>query len=694
MSNRLAEETSPYLLQHADNPVEWYPWGEEAFAAARSSDRPILLSIGYSACHWCHVMERESFEDPETAALMNELFVSVKVDREERPDVDHVYMQAVQAMTGHGGWPLTAFLTPAGEPFFGGTYFPPAPRHGMPSFREVLRAAAGAYSGRRDQVVRTAAQLREAIGKAAQRGRDAEDGAAPGERDLAEALQRIARAFDPTHGGFGGAPKFPQPVVVEFLLRHHWRTGDPQALAMSLHTLRRMAAGGMRDHLGGGFHRYSVDARWLVPHFEKMLYDNALLASTYVHAHQLTGGPDLREVAETTLDYVLDDLTSAEGGFFAARDADSEGEEGRFYVWTPEEVDQVLGPDGALFRRVYDVSDVGNFEGRSILHLPHDREAVARSAGLDTEVLAARLAAARTQLLAARRARPEPFRDEKVLASWSALTIRALAAAAGAFDRADYRDVARRAAHFLLDTMRGPDGLMHTYKDGTAKVPGMLPDVAGLGNALLDLYLVDPDPFWLDEGRRAGEEVIARFWDEEAELLFDTPADGESLIVRPRDLQDGALPSGQSLAAELLLRLGALLGVDRYRAIGERVLGSVPDAAVHALAFGHTLAVAETRVAAPLEIALVGDRNDDAWVELHREITRRFLPGLVFAAGTGDAGDGSLPLLTGKTTVDGRPAAYVCWHHTCSPPVTEAAALRAMLDRLPREGLDAHGERG
>ncbi len=694
MSNRLADETSPYLLQHADNPVDWYPWGEEAFEAARAADRPILLSIGYSACHWCHVMERESFEDPETAALMNELFVSVKVDREERPDVDNIYMQAVQAMSGHGGWPLTAFLTPAGEPYFGGTYFPPVPRHGMPSFREVLSAARAAYDGRREQVERTAAQLREAIHRAAERGRDAPEAASLDEAGLAEALQRIARAFDPNHGGFGGAPKFPQPVVLEFLLRHQWRTGDPQALSMAVHTLRRMAAGGMRDHLGGGFHRYSVDARWLVPHFEKMLYDNALLATAYVHGHLHTGAEDLRAVAEATLDYVLDDLTSPEGGFYSARDADSEGEEGRFYVWTPDEVDRVLGEAGPLFRRVYDVSEVGNFEGRSILHLPHDPEAIARSEGMGANELHERLDAARAKLLAARRARPEPFRDEKILASWSALTIRALARAAGGLERADYRDVARRAAHFLLESMRDADGLKHTYKDGVSKVPGMLADVAALGNALLDLYLVDPEPAWIDDARWAAEEVLAKFWDPDTGLAFDTPSDGEALIVRPRDLQDGALPSGQSLAAELLLRLGALLGEERYQEVGGRVLGSVPDAARHPLAFAYTLAVAETRVGPPLEVALVGERADPAWGRLHQVITTRYLPGVVFAAGMGDDRDDALPLLAGKRTVEGAPAAYVCWHHTCSPPVTDPAALAALLDRLPSSGLDAHGDPG
>ena len=487
MPNRLASETSPYLLQHAHNPVDWYPWCDEALALAREQDRPILLSIGYSACHWCHVMEHESFEDAETAALMNRSFVNIKVDREERPDVDSIYMRAVQAMTGHGGWPLTAFLTPAGVPYYGGTYFPPEPRHGMPSFRQVLAAAANAYHSRRDEVARAGAQLTEVLNRSATEPQpasgpfDLSDG-----RLFAHAVSAAGRTFDPTHGGFGGAPKFPQPDFLDFLLR----TGGPEShgVSMASHTLSRMAAGGIRDHAGGGFHRYSVDARWLVPHFEKMLYDNALIARALIRAH-LLGARHLGAVAEETLDYVLEDLTSPEGVFYSARDADSEGEEGLFYLWTPAEVAAVLGRDEArLVSRVYDVSEAGNFEGRNILHLPHDLDAVARQEGIGRDELDGRLRDSLAALKDHRAARPEPLRDDKVLTSWNGFTIRALAEAGPALGRPDYTAAGARAASFLLETVRRGDRLLRVFAAGRAHIDGFLEDYGALGNACLSLY--------------------------------------------------------------------------------------------------------------------------------------------------------------------------------------------------------------
>ena len=468
--NRLARETSPYLLQHAHNPVHWHAWGDEAFALAHATDRPLLLSIGYSACHWCHVMERESFADSATAEAINTGFVPVKVDREERPDVDQIYMRAVQAMTGHGGWPLTVFLTPEGAPFYGGTYFPPQRRQGMPSFREVMEAVRGAWERDRARVEQSAHEITQALAQSTTArvrgdGSDAPPAPAADERLAAHAMRALAANFDPVHGGFGSAPKFPQPMLLGFLLRHHHRTGDEQALTMAVHTLRRMAAGGMRDHLGGGFHRYSVDARWLVPHFEKMLYDNALIARAYLEGWQATGSADLRSVSTSTIDYVLADLRDPQGGFLAARDADSEGEEGRFYVWTTEEVEAVLGPaEAPLFQRIYDISAEGNFEGRNILHLPHDPAAIARAEGITPDALDARLTAARKRLLEARADRPEPFRDVKVIAGWSALMVRTLAEAGGALGRADYLDAARAGARFLLDQVRDPEGRpMHVW---------------------------------------------------------------------------------------------------------------------------------------------------------------------------------------------------------------------------------------
>jgi uncharacterized protein YyaL (SSP411 family) len=468
MPNRLASESSPYLLQHAHNPVDWYPWSPEALARAAEEDRPILLSIGYSSCHWCHVMERESFEDPSIAALMNERFVNIKVDREERPDLDQVYMKAVQAMTGHGGWPMTVFLTPGGVPFYSGTYFPPEPRHGMPSFPQVLVAVQDAWQNRRQQLEEQGAKLIQALAAATvgTRGRVA------GPAVLDRAARTLATQYDPAHGGFGGAPKFPSPVTLEFMLRHHVRSGEPAARDMVVHTLRRMAAGGIRDHLAGGFHRYSVDQRWLVPHFEKMLYDNALLARAYMDAWRLTGADDLREVAEETLGYMAGDLRSPEGGFFASRDADSEGEEGRYYVWDPEEVRGCGASAGAtdddlrLFCRVYDVSEGGNFEGRSILHVPHPIAAVAAAEGLTEAELQARLTPLRRALLDLRARREAPFRDEKVIVSWNGLAIRAFAEAGATFGNPAYLAAGEACADFVLSRLRYDGRLLHSWIGG------------------------------------------------------------------------------------------------------------------------------------------------------------------------------------------------------------------------------------
>jgi len=546
MPNRLARQSSPYLLQHADNPVDWYPWGPEALERARELDRPILLSIGYSSCHWCHVMERESFVDPAVADVMNRSFVSVKVDREERPDIDQVYMRAVQAMTGQGGWPLTVFLTPTGEPFYGGTYFPPAPRQGMPSFRQVLDATARAWDEQPEGVRKGAAQLLSAL-RRAQEAAGAGDGAAvPGEELLDVAVRLMARQYDPTWGGFGGAPKFPQPVTLEVLLRQHARTGEPEPLDMALHTLRRMASGGIRDHLGGGFHRYAVDARWLVPHFEKMLYDNALLARVYLDAYRLTGAADLREVAEHTLDYVLADLRDPRGGFYAARDADSEGEEGRYYLWTAGQVLAALPDEEARpFMRCYDVTPGGNFEGRNILWLPHDLETVARAGGIGVDDLRRVLTRARDTLLALRMERVPPRRDEKVLVGWNGMALRALAEAGGTLGRADYVDAAAVGADFVLTEARRDGTLHHTWKDGKAGVPAFLEDHAALGNALLSLHEATLDRRWLDEARWCCEETLRQFWEEGAGLFHDSSArDGERLFMRPRDPMDNATPSG------------------------------------------------------------------------------------------------------------------------------------------------------
>jgi uncharacterized protein len=682
MANRLADETSPYLLQHRDNPVDWYPWGAEAMERARAEDRPILLSVGYSACHWCHVMAHESFEDAATAALMNELYVNVKVDREERPDVDSVYMTAVQQMTQHGGWPMTVFLTPDGAPFYGGTYFPPEPRHGMPSFREVLSAVHQAYRERRDDVERSAAELRDVL----QRGSLAKP--VPGTLDtvlLDRAFRALAGRYDARNGGFGGAPKFPQPMLLDFVLRHWRRTGDAQALRMVEQTLRRMAAGGMYDHLGGGFARYSVDARWLVPHFEKMLYDNALLARAYLHGWLATGHEPYRRVVEETLGYVLREMTSPEGAFYSAQDADSEGVEGKFYVWTVAEVDALLGAEeGPLFRRYYDVTEAGNWEGHSILHAERPIADVAREAGVTEERLHDVVQRGRDVLYSARSKRVWPGRDDKVLTAWNAMMVQTLAEAGRATGRAEWISAAGRAADFLLAELRRDGRLLRTWKDGRAKIGAFLEDHALLADALVALYEATWEPRWLDEARLLADAMLERFWDEEEGAFYDTAADAEALVVRPRDLFDNATPSGNSVAVGVLLKLGRMLGEPRYATVGRRVLESLAEVMGRVpMGFGHLLCALDFELATPQEVAFVGAPGDPATDALTRVAARAYLPNTVLVLGRGAGGESpAIPLLEGRGLVDGRPAAYVCERYACRRPVTEP-------DELARElGLD------
>ncbi len=719
MTNRLAQEASPYLLQHKDNPVDWYPWGQEAFRKAREEDRPILLSIGYSSCHWCHVMERESFDDRQVAEFMNAAFVNVKVDREERPDVDSVYMKAVQAMTGHGGWPLTAFLTPDGTPYYGGTYFPPQPRHGMPSFLQVLDAASQAYRNRKDEVEKAAAEMRDLLERASRPGRSgtapnvgegspSEADAAAGEGApatppvddhlLNQAAASLMARFDPVHGGFGSAPKFPQPVTLAFLLRRHHATGRKDLLDAVLLTLRKMARGGIRDHLGGGFHRYSVDARWLVPHFEKMLYDNALLAGLCLEAYQLTGDEEMRRVVEDTLDYVLTDLQDPDGGFYSARDADSEGEEGTFYVWTPDQVDRVLGEeDGPLFRRVYDVSPAGNFEGKNILHLPHDPDALARQEGMAREELDQRLAGMRKKLEEARREREHPFRDEKILTGWNGLMIRTLAEAGAVLNRDDYRDAALKAAGTLTDALWKDGRLLRVLKDGEGRIHGFLEDYAALGNALLTLHETTLEPRWLQLSVEMAEKVLELFLDEEEGILFDSPSDGEALVVRPRDPTDTATPSGNSLAVELLLRLGALLDRSRYRERADALIRAESEG-LRRLAggFGWLLAAAERLGRPGVEVAVMAPRTGDGAErtrELIHTLHRPFLPNKVV---TGQAPEDEAPavptpLLKGREARNGQPTVYVCQGYSCRAPVTEPEELERTLHEVLAGGEPGGG---
>ena len=676
MPNRLAGETSPYLLQHANNPVDWYPWGTEALARARREDRPILLSIGYAACHWCHVMERESFENADTARLMNERFVCIKADREERPDLDGIYMQAVQALTGQGGWPMTVFLTPDGEPFYGGTYYPPTDRHGMPGFPRVLEAVADAYANRRADVARTTDMLRQMYAATAAVA-EAEGPLVP---ELLDRAYRLTAAeYDVRHGGFRGAPKFPQAMTLEWMLVTWARTGDPFPLEAVARSYRAMARGGIHDQIGGGFARYATDAIWLVPHFEKMLYDNALLARLGVHLWQATRDADVRRVCEETLDWVAREMTSPAGGFYSSLDADSEGEEGKFYVWTPGEIDALLGGDGRAVREYYGVTAGGNFDGRSILHVPRDDEAAAAAAGVSVERLHEAVARARPVLHAARAKREWPARDEKILASWNGLMLRALAESARAFNSDRHRALALANGEFLFREMVSDGRVLRSHRDGTTRIAGYLEDQAAVGLGALALYDLTFDRRWLDRARALGDAMVAWFWDETAGVFFDTASDQEALIVRPRDVTDNATPSGTSLAVELSLRLAELFGDEAHRRRAERVLGGLADAMGRIpLAFGHLLMAADLAVRGATELAIVGDPASDTFRAFAAVAAERYVPALVLAGGTAE-GNADLPLLAGRGAV-GAPAAYLCRRYVCEAPATDAATLAAQMD--------------
>jgi uncharacterized protein len=657
MQNALARETSPYLLQHKDNPVDWLPWGDEALNRARDLDRPLLVSIGYSSCHWCHVMERESFEDSETAALMNERFVCVKVDREERPDVDALYMEAVQAMTGQGGWPLNVFLTPEQAPFYGGTYFPPAPRYGMPSWRQVLGAVAEAWDTQRDEIRAQGQKVAPRLGGGALLTASVEplqDAA------LDEAVATLRRSYDSVHGGFGGAPKFPQASVIEFLLAH----GEPP---MALQTLRSMAGGGIFDQVGGGFSRYSVDAQWRVPHFEKMLYDNALLARAYLHGFQASDDEILRRTCEETLDWALREMRAPEGGFYSALDADSEGVEGKFYVWTLDELRATLGDDADAAIAWFAATENGNFEGANILE----------SRG--PEPPAEQRDRIRATLLAAREQRVRPGLDDKRLAAWNALMMAALADAGAVLQREDYLDAAREAAAFVLDRMRGPDGrLLRTFNAGVARLAAYLEDHAFLLEALLVLYEATFEERWFSAARDLADTIVVRFADADRGGFFSTADDHEQLIARRKDLEDSPIPAGGSSAALGLLRLAALTGERRYEDAAAGQLALLHEVAVrHPTAFGHLLQAIDRQLAPRREVALVGDVDGVAALAAVVRETRR--PHLVLAGGPGD-GRTAVPLMERRTPVDGHAAAYVCERFACERPVTEPDELRALLD--------------
>ncbi len=630
--NRLARETSPYLLQHADNPVDWYPWSDEAFSKARAEDKPVLLSVGYAACHWCHVMEHESFEDEQTAALMNERFVSVKVDREERPDVDSLYMDAVVALTGQGGWPMTVFLTPEGEPFLGGTYYPPEPRHGLPSFQQVLTAVSDAYRERRGDVSRQASAIVDAVRQSAEL-RPSTDPLT--ESMLGEAARALERQFDREWGGWGGAPKFPPASTLEFLLRMHLRD-DEESLPMVTRTLDAMAAGGMYDLVGGGFHRYSVDREWLVPHFEKMLYDNALLAAVYLHGWVVTGDERYRRVTEETLDYMLRELLLPEGGFASAQDADTDGVEGLTFTWTADE-----GVREELLRP---------FEhGRSVIRgeLSADEQA---------------------HLFEIREQRPKPLRDDKAITAWNGLALAALAEAGRRLERADYLDAARRLGEFILGPLSDKDRLRRTFRAGEAKGTGYLEDYADAVHGLLELHVATGELRWLQEANRLARLAVELFADDERGGFFLSPADGEELVARKKDLEDHPTPSGNSMLASVLLRLARIYGDEELerRAVGvfRLVHGAVTRAPS---AFGHALTALDLHFSPPRELAIVGPVN----AAVARAALAPFQPNTVVAVGPSD----EVPLLADKTLVDDKAAVYVCERFVCQAPVTDPALL-------------------
>jgi uncharacterized protein len=685
-TNRLAGETSPYLLQHAHNPVDWYPWGEEALERSKSEDKPILLSIGYSACHWCHVMERESFENEETARQMNEQFVNIKVDREERPDLDQIYMNAVQMMTRHGGWPLTVFLTPDLIPFYGGTYFPPEDRYQMPGFPRILAAVSEAYRARPEEVRQSAWEI---LSELRRMGVAQESAEGIDVQLLEHAYRALARSYDPRHGGFGSAPKFPSSMNLEFLLRTHKRTGDARALEMVTHTCRRMAEGGMYDQLGGGFHRYSTDARWLVPHFEKMLYDNALLSRLYLHAYQATGEEFFRRVVEETLQYVRREMTDESGAFYSTQDADSEGVEGKFFVWDREEVESLLGPsDAPLFCAYYDVTEGGNFEERNILNVGRPEEEVARELNVSVEKLHEVIERGRGVLFTERERRVKPGRDEKVITAWNGLMLEAFAEAASVLGRDEYREAAERNAEFILGSLTKGGLLLHVYKDGGAKHVGFLDDYAYVASALVTLYETTGSLRWLEEARRLADKMVEEFWDEEGGGFFYNGASGEKLIVRNKDYFDNATPSGNSVAAECLLRLSVLTGEEGYSRKAVNVLRLVRGASErYPSAFGYALGAADFYLSTPKEVVIISPSEGgggDARA-LAREVWRRYLPNkiLVQASERDARAAESIPLLRERTAAGGRATAYVCEHYACRQPVNTPEELASQLSDEP-----------
>jgi uncharacterized protein YyaL (SSP411 family) len=679
-TNHLIHETSPYLLQHAHNPVDWYPWGKEAFDIAKSENKPILLSIGYSACHWCHVMERESFENEKIAALMNELFVNIKVDREERPDLDEIYMSAVQMLTGRGGWPMTVFLTPEGKPFYGGTYFPPEDRHGMPAFPKILTGVARAYQERPQDVEKSVAQILSALQRMSQSSVSAQSFSP---EIIGESAKQIAQAYDPDHGGFGHAPKFPNAGVYELFLRHSYHSKDARYSAMVTDTLRKMANGGIYDHLGGGFHRYSVDEKWLVPHFEKMLYDNAQLVRIYAQAYSATGDSLFSAVVEESVNYLLREMLHGEGGFYSTQDADSEGEEGKYFVWTQDQLNQILGEEaGEIFGRIYDVTEFGNFEGKNILHPVLTTEQAAKMFRKEPSQIGALMRDAKSRLFAEREKRPKPSRDDKILTSWNGLALSGLAEATKILPRSEYTEAAQRTVAFFYEKMFRDSFLLHTYRQGEGKIFAYLDDYALLGAGLLDLYEAIFDHSLLARAEGLATILIREFWDDADGAFFFTGISHEQLISRAKPMYDSSVPSANAAAAQFLLRLHYLTGNEDYLSRAEKVLRSCYEPMrQQPFGFAHMLCALDLFLNKPKQIVVVGRQSDPKTMELISGIHHLYLPNKILQlASPQECLEEITPLLAGKKQIGDGPTAFVCHNFTCSAPVVNWQALKPLLE--------------
>jgi hypothetical protein len=677
VTNRLSQSTSPYLQQHAHNPVDWHPWGQEALERARAQDKPIFLSIGYAACHWCHVMAHESFEDPDTAAYLNAHFVSIKVDREERPDLDAIYMEAVVAISGQGGWPMSVFLMPDGEPFFGGTYFPPTARHGLPAFRSVLQAIQRAWSQDRARLQAAGHEVRQLLERKTRLDGDIR----PLERAvIEESAETLFRTYDWTHGGWGNAPKFPQPMSIESLFRKHHRHADTLALDMARHALASMAAGGIHDQLGGGFHRYATDRQWLIPHFEKMLYDNSLLARAYLHDWQITGNPSSRRVAEAVLDFLLREMRHPEGGLASSLDADSEGVEGSFYTWTQAEIERILGAgeSGAIFCAAHGVTPQGNFEGKSILHRPLSDSSAADRFHLDHQALESIVERGRNALLVARGERVRPARDDKIISEWNGLALAAMSEAGRALGRQDYVVAAQSLGAFSAEVLAPEGQAVRAWRDGRTSSPGFLADHASLGVGLLALYQMDFDNRWFTTAQALAEGILAHFSDPQGGF-FDTDDRHELLILRPKAVQDNAVPSGNALALELLLQLYALTGDSRYGEPAERALGPMTaHLHQHPTAFTAWLNAYDQALGPVHQLAIIGDRTQEDFHALAHVIASHYLPRLVVAGGASSQ-PGQPPLLDGRKMQAGNATAYLCQGFTCQLPTDSPETLAAQI---------------